>query len=351
MFKRLKIDPFLPALVAVVALALLWPEPGTTGGVLHADSAATWGIGLIFFLYGISLATRRLLESATRWQLHIVVQLATFALFPLVVVLAMPLISRLMPEEVGIGFFFLAALPSTVSSSVAMTSLAKGNVAVAIFNASISSLIGVFVTPLLMAWYLHATGGSMALGDVILKLVIIVILPLVAGQLVRPLLLSFVEKHKVIVKVADRAVILAIVYNAFCDSVVAGVWSGQSPTILIEIIVGVALLFVVVYALLEVFCRLVGFNHPDTTAVLFCGSKKSLATGLPIAKVMFGTSPQLSLIITPIMIYHFFQLVVVGVIAGRRAAKGEMLEAIAVEEAAEPSLLADEPPDDDRKVG
>ncbi|MFG1478153.1 bile acid:sodium symporter family protein [Xanthobacter sp. V4C-4] len=349
MIARFKIDPFLPALVAVVLLALLWPEPGVTGGVLHADSAATWGIGIIFFLYGISLATRRLLESATRWKLHLVVQLATFGLFPLVVVLAMPLINRLMPEEVGVGFFFLAALPSTVSSSVAMTSLARGNVAVAIFNASISSLIGVFVTPLLMAWYLHATGETMALGDVILKLVIIVILPLVAGQLVRPLLLSVVEKHKAIVKVADRAVILAIVYNAFCDSVVAGVWSGQSPVLLVEMVVGVGLLFAVVYLLIGVFCRLVGFDHADTTAVLFCGSKKSLATGLPIAKVMFGAVPQLSLIITPIMIYHFLQLVVVGVIAGRRAARGEVLDAIAAEEAAEPSLLADPPGDADKR--
>lgn len=343
--RRIKIDPFLPALVAVVVLALVWPQPGVTGGFLHADRAATWGIGVIFFLYGVSLATRRLLESATRWQLHLVVQLATFALFPLVVVLAMPLINRLMPEEVGIGFFFLAALPSTVSSSVAMTSLAKGNVPVAIFNASISSLIGVFVTPLLMAWYLHATGGSMALGDVIVKLIMIVILPLVVGQLVRPLLLSFVEKHKLIVKIADRAVILAIVYNAFCDSVAEGVWSGHSALLLIGMVAGVGLLFAVVYWLLGLFCRFAGFNHADTTAVLFCGSKKSLATGLPIAKVMFGTSPQLSLIITPIMIYHFLQLVVIGFIAGGRAAKGEVLEALAQEEAAEPSLIADDPRD------
>ncbi|MFG1418102.1 bile acid:sodium symporter family protein [Xanthobacter sp. V0B-10] len=340
---RFKIDPFLPALVGVVVLAILWPAPGVTGGFLHADRAATWGIGVIFFLYGISLATRRLLESATRWQLHLVVQLATFALFPLVVVLAMPLINRLMPEEVGIGFFFLAALPSTVSSSVAMTSLARGNVAVAIFNASISSLIGVFVTPLLMAWYLHATGGTMALGDVILKLVVIVLLPLAVGQMLRPLLLKLVEKHKVVVKIADRAVILAIVYNAFCDSVAEGVWSGHSVALLAEMIVGVGLLFVAVYWLIGLFCRLAGFNHADTTAVLFCGSKKSLATGLPIAKVMFGTSPQLSLIITPIMIYHFLQLVVIGFIAGNRAAKGDVLEAIAEEEAAEPSLLADDP--------
>ncbi|WP_234054511.1 bile acid:sodium symporter, partial [Xanthobacter sp. NFM-97] len=124
-----------------------------------------------------------------------------------------------------------------------------------------------------------------------------------------------------------------------------GVWSGHSALLLIGMVAGVGLLFAVVYWLLGLFCRFAGFNHADTTAVLFCGSKKSLATGLPIAKVMFGTSPQLSLIITPIMIYHFLQLVVIGFIAGGRAAKGEVLEALAQEEAAEPSLIADDPRD------
>ncbi len=319
MWHRLKQDPFLPALVIVVVLALLWPAPGVTGGVLHADKAATYGVAVIFFLYGLSLETRHLLESATRWQLHVVVQLATFVLFPLIAVIAMPLLGGTLPDGVAIGFFFLAALPSTVSSSVAMTSLANGNVAVAIFNASISSLIGVFVTPLLMAWYLHATGGGMALGEVILKLVVMVILPLGAGQILRPLLAKTVHRHKSLVKTVDRAVILAIVYNSFCDSVAAGVWSGQSPLLLVEIVAGVLVLFFAVYGIVGLVCRLAGFNLADTIAVQFCASKKSLATGLPMARVMFGAVPELSLIITPIMIYHFLQLVIISVIANRKA--------------------------------
>lgn len=342
MLARFKIDPFLLSLLIVVGLALLWPAPGVTGGPLHADKAANWGIALVFFLYGVALPTRRLMESATRWKLHLVVQIATFVVFPLVVLACMPLLNRILPEDVATGFFFLAVLPSTVSSSVAMTSLARGNVPVAIFNASISSLIGVFITPLLMAWYLQATGEGLALGDVILKLTIIVILPLVIGQVLRPLLLGFIEKHRSLVKIADRAVILAIVYNAFCDSVAAGLWSGHSPTLLLEVAIGTMLLFTVVYLLMLLVCRVAKLDHADTIAVAFCGSKKSLATGLPMATVMFGALPQFSLIITPIMIYHFLQLIVVGVIAGRHASRAATLEAMEKAAEEEPALLPDE---------
>ncbi|MGQ3672849.1 bile acid:sodium symporter family protein [Xanthobacter sp. TB0136] len=342
MLSRFRIDPFLASLAVVVVVALLWPGPGVTGGPLHADKAASWGIAVVFFLYGVSLSARKLLESATRWELHLIVQLSTFVLFPLVVVLAMPVLSKMFPEAVLIGFFFLAALPSTVSSSVAMTSLARGNVPVAIFNASISSLIGVFVTPLLMAWYLKATGDGMDIRDVIMKLVIIVILPLVVGQLLRPLVLSFVERNRAVVKVADRLVILAIVYNAFCDSVAAGIWSEQSPMLLVEVSLVSVVLFALVYVLVLLVCRLGRFDHADTISVAFCASKKSLATGLPMATVMFSSVPQISLIITPIMIYHFLQLVIVGYLAGRHATRQEMIEAIEESAAEEPSLLPDE---------
>ena len=341
MLSRLKLDPFLFGLVLVVGLALLWPAPGVTGGPLYADKAATYGIAVIFFLYGVSLAPDRLWASATRWKLHLVVQLATFGLFPLMVLLAMPLLNRVLPEEVGVGFFFLAALPSTVSSSVAMTSLARGNVPVAIFNASISSVIGVFVTPLLMASFLHATGGTMPLGPVITKLVLMVMLPLGLGQMVRPLVRAWVERHKAVVKVADRLVILAIVYNSFCDSVAAGVWSSQSPLLVFEIAAFVLALFAVVYLAVGLVCRLFGFNMGDAIAVKFCASKKSLATGLPMAHVMFGALPQLSLIITPIMVYHFLQLVIVGVIANRFASRADALAIMEAEES-EPSLIAED---------
>lgn len=320
---RLKLDPFLPALAATVALALAFPAPGQTGGILHADTVATYGIGVIFFLYGLTLAPEHLWKSAGKWRVHLVVQISTFVLFPAVVVAAQPLLGLVFPPEVLLGLFFLAALPSTVSSSVAMTSLARGNVPVAIFNASISSLIGVFVTPLLLAWYLHANGGGLPLEKVILKLVIMVLLPLGVGQLLRPLLRTFVARHKAVIKVADRAVILMIVYNSFCDSVAAGVWEKQSPLVLAGMAGAVIALFFVVYGLVGVVCRFMGFSTADRIATLFCASKKSLATGLPMAGVIFGSSGALGVLIAPTMMFHFFQLVIVSFLAAGYARRPE----------------------------
>lgn len=320
---RLKIDPFLPALAATVALALAWPAPGQTGGILHADAVATYGIGVIFFLYGLTLAPEHLWKSAGKWRVHLVVQLSTFVLFPVVVVAAQPLLGAVFPKEVLLGLFFLAVLPSTVSSSVAMTSLARGNVPVAIFNASISSLIGVFVTPLLLAWYLHANGGGLPLEKVILKLVVMVLLPLGAGQVLRPLLRAFVARHKAVIKVADRAVILMIVYNSFCDSVAAGVWEKQSPLVLAGMAAAVIGLFFVVYGIVGVICRLMGLSTSDRIATLFCASKKSLATGLPMAGVIFGSSGALGVLIAPTMMFHFFQLVIVSFLAAAYARRPE----------------------------
>ena len=320
---RLKLDPFIPALMAIVGLAVVWPDPGVSGGPLHADVLATYGIAVIFFLYGLTLAPEHLLQSAGHWRVHLVVQLATFVLFPALVLLSLPLLEGVFPREVLLGLFFLAALPSTVSSSVAMTSLARGNVPVAIFNASISSLLGVFITPLLMAWYLHATGSSLPLEDVILKLLVMVVLPLVVGQAARPLVRDLVARHKRVVRFADRAVILIIVYNSFCDSVAEGVWRGQDVSVLAEMAAYVIALFFAVYGLVGGVCRLMGLSVADRIATQFCASKKSLATGLPMAGVIFGATAQLSFVIAPLMMFHFLQLVIVSFLAAGFAARPE----------------------------
>ncbi|BAF88938.1 putative Na+-dependent transporter [Azorhizobium caulinodans ORS 571] len=331
---RFKLDPFVIALALTVLAALVWPVPGVTDGPLHADKAASYGVAFIFILYGLSLAPDQLWKSVGRWRVHLVVQCATFVLFPVVVLAAHPLLLRVMPPEMVTGFFFLAALPSTVSSSVAMTSLARGNVPVAIFNASISSLIGVFITPLLMAWYMHATGGQLDLEGVIIKLVLLVMLPVGIGQMLRPVAASFIARHKRAARIADRAVILMIVYNSFCDSVAGGVWSRHDTSLIIEMVVGVVALFFVVYGLLSVICRIIGFNYGDRIAVLFCGSKKSLATGLPMASVIFGAQAELSLIIAPVMLFHFIQLVLVSFIASHNVGRLERAEAQARAQAA-----------------
>jgi solute carrier family 10 (sodium/bile acid cotransporter), member 7 len=247
------------------------------------------------------------------------VQLATFVLFPVVMLALLAIFGEGLPAPVQTGFFYVAALPSTVSSSVAMTSLARGNVPVAIFNATLSSLIGVFITPLLMAWYASTGGTAVPLLPVIMKVVMLVLLPIGVGQIARHWLAGWAARNNKWIKLADRAIILAIVFNSFANSMVEGIWSGHDASLVLEMVVGSIAVFFIVYGLLKIPCSLLKFDREETIACLFCGSKKSLATGVPLAKLMFGAVPALGLIIAPIMLYHFLQLVIVSVIANRYA--------------------------------
>ena len=175
--KSLPLDGFLVSLIAAVALAAIWPTPGISGGVLHVDWVSSYGIAVVFLLYGLTLSPEKMWAGMVHWRLHMAVQLGTFVLFPAVILAIGPLVAPHLPAPTWTGFFYLAVLPSTVSSSVAMTSLARGNIPAAIFNASLSSIIGVFITPLMMAWYIHSSGGTMPLGHVLQKVMLLVLLP------------------------------------------------------------------------------------------------------------------------------------------------------------------------------
>lgn len=317
--KSLPIDGFLFALIATVVLATLWPSPGVSGGFLHADWVSSYGIAVVFFFYGLTLSPEKMWAGMVHWRLHVTAQIGTFVLFPVVILALSPLVAPHLAAATWLGFFYLAALPSTVSSSVAMTSLAKGNIPAAIFNASLSSIIGVFVTPLLMAWYIHAQGGAMPIGHVLLRIGLLVLLPIVWGQALHRPLLSWTQRHGKRIKLLDRGVILAIVYNSFCDSIAGGIWSSRDIVPLIGVAAGVIALFFLIYFLMKIPCTLLGFNREDRIACLFCASKKSLATGVPLARIIFGATPALGQIIVPLILYHFFQLVIVSVIAGRLA--------------------------------
>jgi len=319
MLKKFGIDWFLLAIILVVAAAVVWPAPGVTGSPLHVEWVASYGLSIVFFLYGLTLAPEKMREGFAKWKVHVAVQLATFVLFPIVVLAIGFFAEGLFPPEVWLGFFYVAALPSTVSSSVAMTSLARGNVPVAIFNATLSAFLGVFLTPLLMAWYMQTTGHSLPLEAVILKVVMLVLVPTALGQIAHRWLAEWAKRNGSWLKICDRVVILAIVYNSFCDSIHAGIWSAHDISLLLEMIAGVITLFLIIYALMHIPARLLGFNREDRIACLFCGSKKSLATGVPLSKVIFGATPSLGLIIAPLMLFHFFQLVIVSFIANRFA--------------------------------
>jgi sodium/bile acid cotransporter 7 len=181
-----KPDWFLLGMIAATALAWAWPAPGAAGGWLHPGLVTKGGVALIFFLHGVLLSFGAMRAGALNWRLHAVVQGCTFLFFPLLgLALYAGLGDRVSPE-LKIGLVFLCALPSTVSSSVAMTATARGNVAGAVFNATLSSLLGVFLTPLWIALVLQTSGQTQPLGPVILDLLRWLVLPLAVGQALHP---------------------------------------------------------------------------------------------------------------------------------------------------------------------
>jgi len=315
-----KFDGFMKGMLAAVVLAFLWPAPGAHGGALHAELLNKLGVAVVFFLNGLALSLPAMRAGATRWRAHLLIQGSTFVLFPLIGVAGVWATRGLVPHDLQLGFFYLCALPSTVSSSVALTVAARGNVPVAVFNATLSSLIGVVVTPLWMGWVLGQAGIEFPVGPVVRDLLLWVLLPLVAGQLARPALGAWAAANKARLQWVDRGTILMLIYTSFADSVVQGVWTRYGVGTVLGTAVGTLVLFTVVMLVVRALANAIGLSTPDRVAAIFCGSKKTLATGVPMAQMIFGTNPALGLILMPLMLYHPLQLAIGGVLAQRWSA-------------------------------
>lgn len=314
---KIKPDWFLIGMIAATALAWAWPAPGAAGGWMHPELVTKAGVALIFFLHGVLLSFGAMRAGALNWRLHAVVQCCTFLFFPLLGIALYSTLGDWVSPELKLGLVFLCALPSTVSSSVAMTAVARGNVAGAVFNATLSSLIGVFLTPLWIAFVLKTSGQTQPIGPVILDLLRWLVLPLAIGQACHPWLGPFALRHKAWVSLVDRGTILLLVYTSFCDSFQQHIWSGHGSRQL-WLVLGIALaLFALAMWVMSLTAGALGFTREDKIAAMFCGSKKTLASGVPMAKLIFGAHPGLGLILLPIMIYHPLQLVICGVLAER----------------------------------
>jgi len=320
--RPVKFDWFMKGMVAAVVLAFVWPQPGAHGGFLHPEVLNKLGIAVVFYLNGLSLSMQSLRQGASRWQVHLLIQLSTFALFPLLGLGLLKLGQGWMSPDLLMGFFYLCALPSTVSSSVALTVAARGNVPVALFNATLSALIGVLLTPLWMAWVMGQEGRSLDVTPVVIDLLLWVVLPLFVGQLSRPWLTTWAARRKAQIHIVDRVTILTLVYTSFCDSVQQGIWTNYGPIVVIQTMVVCALLFWLVYQFTQFASRVMGLPEEDRIAAVLCGSKKTLASGVPMAHLIFGTHPALGLILIPIMLYHPLQLAVGGLLSQRWASRG-----------------------------
>ncbi|MEV0728348.1 bile acid:sodium symporter family protein [Polymorphospora sp. NPDC050346] len=308
----LVIDPFIGAMLALVVVATLLPVRGTAADV--AGTIAKIGIAVLFFLHGARIEPRAALAGARHWRLHIVVLLLTFAVFPLLGIAAGLLVPTLLTNDLHLGLLFLCAVPSTVQSSIAFTSMARGNVPAAVFSASFSNLAGIGITPLLAAALLTGTGGVSLTGGAIGAVVLQLLVPFAAGQFSRRWTADWLGRHKRLTGIVDRSSILLVVYTAFSAGVVAGVWQQVSPGRLAGLLLVVTALLAIVLGLAYGVARLFRFSREDRVTIVFCGSKKSLATGLPMATVLFGGA-SLGLLLLPMMLFHQIQLIVCAALA------------------------------------
>lgn len=317
MFKKLLPDPFILYLFGTVALASLVPAAGAMA--VAVDWAATVAIIMLFFFHGAKLARSAVIAGLVHWRLHLVILGCTFAIFPLLGLLLSQLLPGLLSPVLWTGVLYLVALPSTVQSSIAFVSMAKGNVSAAIASASASQVLGVFLTPFLVSILSDAQGAEVQFSG-IGKIVLLILLPFTVGHLLRPVLVDFVTRNKALISVSDRTAILLAVYSAFSAAVLEGIWT-RLP--LLEL-AALLLICVVILALILVTTRAIAkagkFALEDEKVLVFCGSKKSLVQGVPMARILFP-GPDLGLILLPIMIFHQIQLMVCAVIAGRYASK------------------------------
>lgn len=309
---------FILGLLLAVGLAFWVPGPGAHDGILHPDFVNNFGIALILFLQGLSLAFEKIKSGAGNWRLHVIIQSFTFVIFPLVGLgfyFGMPLLWPAEPMAIREGFLYLCVLPSTISTSVVLTSVAHGNTAGALFNAALSNIIGVVLTPLLVHVLMQSTGQSGALGPLMVKITLLTLLPFFVGMALRPYVKKWVDHHKPWIARISNAIIIFIVYSAFCDSVAERIWQTHGAGTTAILLLFVLLLFTGMSCLIYYTCRLLGLNREDLITAYFCSVKKTLAMGVPLAMLIFGARNDIPLILLPLMFYHPLQIFINGVLA------------------------------------
>lgn len=311
---------FVLGLILAVGLAFAWPEPGSRHGFLQPQFTTNAGIALILFLQGLSLAMDQVRSGAGNWRLHGIIQSFTFVIFPLVGLgwyALGPLLWPGEPPAIRSGFLFLCVLPSTISTSVVLTAVARGNTAGALFNAALSNILGVFLTPLLVQVLLRSAGQQMPFGPLLVKILLLTLVPFFTGMFARRWVGRRIKPLTPWIARISNAIIIFIVYCAFCDSVVDRVWERHGWKLTGLVLLFVVVLFALMSGIIGATCRLLRLNREDAIAAYFCSVKKTLAMGVPLGMLIFGGQGDLSLILLPIMFYHPLQLFFNGLLAHR----------------------------------
>ena len=317
LLRFLKIDRFTLLLIIAVIIASVLPAHGK--GMPVAELITNLAIALLFFLHGSRLSRQAIIAGATHWRLHLVIFSCTFILFPLLGIVLRPVLEPMLTPDLYKGVLYLCVLPATVQSAIAFTSIARGNIPAAVCSASSSSILGIFITPMLVNLLIadsNATADShhalQAIGQITLQLLV----PFALGHFSRPWTSGFIGRHGSLMKFVDQGSILLVVYVAFSEAVNEGLWHETPIGALIAVVIASVLLLAIVLVLTSLIGRLMGFSLEDRITLVFCGSKKSLASGLPMAQVLFA-GQAVGAIILPLMIFHQIQLMVCAVIAAK----------------------------------
>ncbi len=314
-------DRFTMMLVTTVILASLLPISGQPA--VYFGLATKLAIALLFFLHGARLSRDVVIAGILHWRLHMAILLVTFGLFPLLGVAIGFIPESILPAPLYMGVLFLCVLPSTVQSSIAFTSMAGGNVPAAICSASASNIFGMVLTPLLVGllFTVGGHGGGFSL-DAFLQIFLQLLLPFIAGQVLQPWIGDWIRARKKLLSPVDRGSILMVVYLAFSEAVIEGIWQTFSVRD-IGVVIGINIVLLALVLCVTMFgSRALGFDKADEITITFCGSKKSLASGVPMANVLFA-SGAVGAIVLPLMLFHQVQLMVCAVLAQRYARQAE----------------------------
>ena len=315
--QKIKIDKFVLSIIGVIIFAYFFPQWGVSESKIPIDTISAIGISLIFFFYGLKLSPAKLKAGLKNWKLHVLVQSATFLIFPMLVLALRPLIQNEAQETIWLAFFFLAALPSTVSSSVVMVSMAKGNIPAAIFNASISGIIGVALTPLWMGLFVNDAQTDFDFTAIYIKLIVQIILPVVLGLGLQRYFGAFVQKHSAKLTLFDKSIILLIIYKSFAESFTGNIFSSVSVFDLLLLFVAVLVLFFIVFVLIGFLSIKMNFIKEDQITAQFCGTKKSLVHGTVFSEIIFGNMASIGIVLLPLMLFHASQILIITIIATR----------------------------------
>jgi len=311
-------DNFTLMLITCVVLASILPCRGVVAAGFN--QLTNVAISLLFFLHGAKLSREAALAGLTHWRLHLTVLAATFVLFPVLGVVLHPVLEPLVTPALYLGILYICVLPSTVQSSIAFTSVAHGNIPAAVCSASASSLIGIFITPLLVGLLVmpHSGAGGIDSGSAVMQIIELLLIPFIAGQIARRWIYSWIQRHPILVKIVDQGSILLVVYTAFSEAINEGLWHQLPLPALLGVAIVSAILLAIMMLITTFGSRLLGFNKEDEITIVFCGSKKSLASGIPMAKVLFVGHP-IGMLVLPLMLFHQLQLMVCAVLAQRYA--------------------------------